>query len=500
MEKSYILSLDQGTTSSRAIIYNHKGELCAVAQKEYKQMFPKNINTSGASNWVEHDPFDILSSQISVATEVMMKFGVSPSDIIAAGITNQRETTIVWDKNTGKPVYNAIVWQDHRTSDYCEELKKEGWSEKIKEKTGLEIDSYFSATKLKWILDNVGGAREKALKGDLLFGTVDTWLIWNLSGGESHVTDITNASRTMLYNISTLSWDDELLKLFDIPASVLPQVKMNDEVFAYTSGNLMNVKIPIAGIAGDQQAAMFGQMCIEKGMAKNTYGTGCFLMMNTGSEMVNSQHKLLSTIAWNLNGQTTYALEGSVFIGGAVIQWLRDGLDFFKRTAEVEKLAMEVEDNGGVYFVPAFTGLGAPYWKQDAKALIYGINRATERSHIARAALESIAFQSMDVISAMEKDVGFKINKLRVDGGASANNLLMQFQSDMLANTVQRPEILETTSLGVAYMAGLNVGFWSSIDEIKQQWKLSREFKPQMHEEDRTNRIKSWKKVVSKSI
>lgn len=500
MEKSYILSLDQGTTSSRAIIYNHKGELCAVAQKEYRQIFPKNNNTSGASNWVEHDPFDILSSQISVATEVMMKFGVSPSDIIAAGITNQRETTIVWDKNTGKPVYNAIVWQDHRTSDYCEELKKEGWSEKIKEKTGLEIDSYFSATKLKWILDNVSGARQKALKGDLLFGTVDTWLIWNLSGGESHVTDITNASRTMLYNISNLSWDDDLLKLFDIPASVLPEVKMNDEVFAYTSGNLMNVKIPIAGIAGDQQAAMFGQMCIEKGMAKNTYGTGCFLMMNTGSEMVNSQHKLLSTIAWNLNNETTYALEGSVFIGGAVIQWLRDGLDFFKRTAEVEKLAMEVEDNGGVYFVPAFTGLGAPYWKQDAKALIYGINRGTERSHIARAALESIAFQSMDVISAMEKDVGFKINKLRVDGGASANNLLMQFQADMLASTVQRPEILETTSLGVAYMAGLNVGFWSSIDEIKQQWKLSREFKPQMHEEDRANRINSWKKVVSKSF
>ncbi len=493
MEKYFILSLDQGTTSSRAIIYDHKGEVCALAQKEYKQIFPRQ-------NWVEHNPMDILSSQFAVATEVITKYGITPENIVAAGITNQRETTIVWDKSTGKPVYNAIVWQDHRTSEYCNQLIEEGLSQMIKDKTGLEIDSYFSATKIKWILDNVSGARQKAENGDLLFGTVDSWLIWNLSGGKVHVTDITNASRTMLYNISTLSWDSDLLKLFDIPAGMLPVVKMNDEILAETSGNILNTKIPIAAVAGDQQAAMFGQMCLEKGMAKNTYGTGCFVMVNTGQEFVKSGQRMLSTIAWNLNGQTTYALEGSVFVGGAVIQWLRDGLELFKKTTDVEGLALSASDNGGVYFVPAFTGLGAPYWKQDAKAIIYGINRGTERSHIARAALESIAFQSNDVISAMEKDIGGKIKQLRVDGGASANNMLMQFQSDILNTVVQRPEILETTSLGVAYMAGLNTGFWSDLDEIKQYWKLSREFMPTMNDTKRGNLINSWGEVVLKSF
>ncbi len=492
-KESYILSLDQGTTSSRAIIYNHSGEVCAIAQKEYQQIFPK-------SNWVEHNPTDILSSQLSVAMEVITKFGISPNQIAAVGITNQRETTIVWDKNTGKPVYNAIVWQDHRTSDFCEKLKKEGNSEYVKEKTGLEIDAYFSATKIKWILDNVSGARQKANNGDLLFGTVDTWIIWNLTGGETHVTDVTNASRTMLFNIKSLKWDEDLLKLFDIPTLMLPKVKMNDEIFAKTSGKVLQTQIPIAAVAGDQQAALFGQMCIEKGMAKNTYGTGCFVMMNTGNKLAYSNHKLLSTIAWNIKGETTYALEGSVFVGGAVIQWLRDGLELFSKTKDVENLALQEDDNGGIYFIPAFTGLGAPHWQQNAQGLIYGINRGTTKGHFARAALESIAFQSHDVIKAMEKDTGVSIRNLRVDGGASANNTLMQFQSDILNANVERPKILETTSLGVAYMAGLNVGYWNSIDEIKQHWKLEREFVPEMSEINRESLIRNWDKVVKKSF
>jgi len=493
MENSYILSLDQGTTSSRAIIYNHKGEVCAMAQKEYPQIFPK-------PNWVEHNPADILSSQFSVATEVITKYGISPENIVATGITNQRETTIVWDRNSGKPVYNAIVWQDHRTSEYCHQLIAEGLSEMVKEKTGLEIDSYFSATKIRWILENVEGAKQKAKNGDLLFGTVDTWLIYNLSGRKIHVTDVTNASRTMLFNISSLNWDDDLLKLFGIPKSMLPEVKMNDEIFANTAGKILNTKIPIAAVAGDQQAAMFGQMCVEKGMAKNTYGTGCFMMLNTGDEFVRSKHKMLGTIAWNLGGKTTYALEGSVFVGGAVIQWLRDGLEMFKKTSDVEALVMKSMDNGGVYFVPAFTGLGAPYWKQDAKGLIYGINRGTTQSHIARAALESIAFQSYDVLSAMEKDIGEKINKLRVDGGASANNILMQFQSDILNTEVQRPEILETTSLGVAYMAGINVGFWNDIEEVKNHWQLSKQFSPGIESSKRNSLLSDWKNAVKRSF
>lgn len=493
MEKSYILSLDQGTTSSRAIIFNHKGEVCTIAQKEFPQIFPK-------TNWVEHDPTDILSSQLSVVTEAITKLGISPSQIVTAGITNQRETTIIWNRKTGKPIYNAIVWQDHRTSIFCEQLKKEGYSEYVKEKTGLEIDAYFSATKIKWILDNVLGARKKAENGDLIFGTVDTWLIWNLTGGKEHVTDVTNASRTLLFNIKTLKWDDDLLKLFNIPASMLPRVKMNDEIFAKSSGRLQNIPTHIAAVAGDQQAAMFGQMCTEKGMAKNTYGTGCFLMMNTGEELVYSNHSLLSTIAWNANGKTTYALEGSVFVGGAVIQWLRDGLELIKNNKDVERLAKTEIDNGGVYFVPAFTGLGAPHWQQNAEGLIYGISRGTSKGHIARAALESIAFQSFDVIKAMEKDTGVTIDSLRVDGGASANNLLMQFQADILNASVERPKVLETTSLGVAYMAGLNVGFWESIDEIKKQWKLNNEFSPSMEIRKRKSLTSKWNMVVKKSF
>lgn len=492
-KESYILSLDQGTTSSRAVIYNRKGEVCAIAQKEYQQIFPK-------SNWVEHDPADILSSQLSVATEVITKFGIYPAQLAAVGITNQRETTIVWDKNTGKPVYNAIVWQDHRTADYCDKLKKDGHSAFVKEKTGLEIDAYFSATKIKWILDNVSGSRQKAINGDLLFGTVDTWIIWNLTGGETHVTDVTNASRTLLFNIKTLQWDDDLLKMFDIPTSMLPIVKMNDEPFAKTSGKVLHTQIPISAVAGDQQAAMFGQMCTEKGMTKNTYGTGCFIMMNTGHEVVYSSHRLLSTIAWNIKGKTTYALEGSVFVGGAVVQWLRDGLGLFAKTKDVERLALQEKDNGGVYFVPAFTGLGAPHWQQNAQGLIYGISRGTTRGHIARAALESIAFQSYDVIKAMEKDTGISIQNLRVDGGASANNTLMQFQADILDANVERPKILETTSLGIAYMAGLNVGFWDDIDDIKQQWKLQREFVPTMSKASRESLTEKWSKVVRKSF
>lgn len=492
-KESYILSLDQGTTSSRAVIYNHKGEICAIAQKEYQQIFPK-------SNWVEHDPADILSSQLSVATEVITKFGIYPAQLAAVGITNQRETTIVWDKNTGKPVYNAIVWQDHRTADYCDKLKRDGHSAFVKEKTGLEIDAYFSATKIKWILDNVSGARQKAINGDLLFGTVDTWIIWNLSGGKTHVTDVTNASRTLLFNIKTLQWDDDLLKMFDIPESILPQIKMNDEVFAKTSGKVLQTQIPISAVAGDQQAAMFGQMCTEKGMAKNTYGTGCFMMMNTGHEVVYSSHRLLSTIAWNIKGKTTYALEGSVFVGGAVVQWLRDGLGLFAKTKDVERLALQEKDNGGVYFVPAFTGLGAPHWQQNAQGMIYGISRGTTKGHIARAALESIAFQSYDVIKAMEKDTGISIQNLRVDGGASANNTLMQFQADLLNANVERPTILETTSLGIAYMAGLNVGFWDDIDDIKQQWKLEREFVPSMDDRTRTSLSNAWDRIVKKSF
>ena len=492
MNQQYILSLDQGTTSSRAIIYNEHGEICSIAQKEYKQIYPQ-------PGWVEHNPMDIWSSQIGVASEVIAKFGVQPEDIAAIGISNQRETTIIWDRATGKPVYNAIVWQDHRTAEVCDELKRSGYSELVKQKTGLEIDAYFSATKIKWILDNVRGVRRRANKGELAFGTVDTWLVWNLTHGRKHITDVTNASRTMLFNISTLQWDSELLKIFDIPAELLPEVYPNDKVIAKSTASVLNSEIPIAGLIGDQQAALFGQMCIEKGMAKNTYGTGCFLMMNIGSRPIMSSNRLITTIAWQLGDKLTYALEGSVFVGGAVVQWLRDELDFFEETVEVEGMVKGVKDNNGVYFVPAFTGLGAPYWNQHATGIITGITRGTKKEHIARAALESIAYQSYDVFNAMEQDMGMKIKSIRVDGGASANNFLMQFQADTLQKTVQRPAILETTSLGAAYLAGLNTGYWKDIPELAKQWTMERKFNPKMDKKLVKQYLTNWHQAVHKT-
>ncbi len=492
MAEKYILSLDQGTTSSRAIIYDTQGKICSVAQKEYRQIFPH-------PGWVEHNPMDIWSSQIGVASEVIAKYGIRPGQVMAIGITNQRETAMIWERSTGKPVHNAIVWQDHRTASMCEELKKDGYGELVKQKTGLEVDAYFSATKIKWILDNIRGLRRRAAKGELAFGTVDTWLLWNLTNGRKHVTDVTNASRTMLFNISTLMWDEELLKLFDIPVELLPEVVANDKIIANSTASVLNSEIPIASLIGDQQSALFGQMCIEKGMAKNTYGTGCFLMMNIGDRPVMSSNRLLTTLAWKLGNSSTYALEGSVFVGGAAIQWLRDEMGFFKETAEVERLAASVPDNNGVYFVPAFTGLGAPYWKQQAQGIITGITRGTSRAHIARAALESVAYQSYDVFHAMEQDIGVKLKSIRVDGGASANNFMMQFQSDILQKTVQRPEILETTSLGAAYLAGLNVGYWKDIPELMKHWVLERKFNPKMDKKLVKMYLENWHRAVHKT-
>ena len=470
MEK-YILAFDAGTTSSRAIVFNHKGESCAVAQKEFTQIFPQ-------SGWVEHDPREIWSSQAAVAAEAITKIGINGSNIAGIGITNQRETTIVWDRKTGDPVYNAIVWQDRRTSEYCDNLKNEGLLPYIRHKTGLVVDAYFSATKIKWILDTVPGARAKAEKGELAFGTVDTWLIWQLTRGEVHATDVSNASRTMLFNIHTLQWDDDLLKLFNIPMSILPDVRESSVVYGYTTSTLFATRIPISGIAGDQQAALFGQMCIEKGMVKNTYGTGCFILMNTGEQPVASKNNLVTTIAWKVGGRTDYALEGSIFVAGAIVQWLRDGLNIIRSSAEIEELATSVPDSGDVYFVPALTGLGAPYWDQYARGAIVGISRGTTAAHIARAAIEGIAYQTMDVINAMILDAGVGLKELRVDGGASKNNLLMQFQANVLSQTVIRPQTTETTALGAAYLAGLGVGFWSTIDEIKKQWSVDRKFEP----------------------
>lgn len=489
MSQKYILSLDQGTTSSRAIIYNVNGEICSVAQKEYRQIYPQ-------PGWVEHNPMDIWSSQIGVASEVIAKFSIQSDEIAAIGITNQRETTVIWDRATGIPVYNAIVWQDHRTAGICDEFKKNGYSELVKQKTGLEIDAYFSATKIKWILDNVKGVRRRAIKGELAFGTVDSWLVWKLTRGQMHVTDVTNASRTMLFNISTLKWDEELLKLFDIPIELMPDVNPNDQVVATCTASVLNSEIPIAGLIGDQQAALFGQMCVEKGMAKNTYGTGCFLMMNIGNRPIVSSNRLITTIAWQLGNKPTYALEGSVFVGGAVVQWLRDELDFFEDTVDVELMAKKVKDNDGVYFVPAFTGLGAPYWNQYAKGIITGITRGTKKEHIARAALESIAYQSYDVFNAMEQDIGFKIKNIRVDGGASSNNFLMQFQSDILQKTIQRPKILETTSLGAAYLAGLNTGYWKDIPELTKQWSLEKKFNPKMDKKQVRLYLDNWHRAI----
>lgn len=490
--KKYILALDQGTTSSRAIVFDSMGLPVASARKEFTQVFP-------APGWVEHNPDEIWSTQAGVAVEALARAGIDSTQIAAVGITNQRETTVVWNRKTGRPVCNAIVWQDRRTSDYCDRLKNDGLGDLIREKTGLIVDAYFSATKLTWILDNVAGARKMAENGELAFGTVDSWLIWNLTGGRLHITDVSNASRTMLFNIHSLEWDEELLRLFSIPAAILPDVRSSSELYGLTSGTFTK-PVPIGGIAGDQQAALFGQMCIERGMVKNTYGTGCFMMMNTGTTPVVSASRLLTTVAWRIGERTDYALEGSIFIAGAVVQWLRDGLGIIKDSADVEKLAGEVHSSDGVYLVPAFAGLGAPYWNQHARGIITGLTRGSTSSHIARAALEGIAFQAYDVLLAMQNDSGLKINELRVDGGATANNLLMQFQSDILMSDVVRPGITETTALGAAYLAGLASGYWSSIDSIREQWQIERRFFPSMDPEARERLLNGWNRAVNATI
>lgn len=488
MEK-YILSFDQGTTSSRAIVFEKNGSIKSVAQKEFTQIFPQ-------PGWVEHDANEIWSTQLGVAAEAVSQAGLSIKNIAAIGITNQRETTVVWDKVTGVPIYNAIVWQDRRTATFCDHLKSQGYLQPIQRKTGLIVDAYFSATKLKWILDNVKGARARAENGDLLFGTIDSWLLWKLTNGLVHATDVSNASRTMLFNIHTLDWDEELLALMDIPRAVLPTVKSSSEVYGYTQNILTAENIPVAGIAGDQQAALFGQMCIQPGMVKNTYGTGCFMLMNTGEQPVYSTNNLLTTIAWQINGVTQYALEGSVFIAGAVVQWLRDGMQMIRTSAEVESLATQVESTDGVYLVPAFAGLGAPYWNQHARGTITGITRGTSSAHIARAALESVAYQTMDVVNAMQSDSGITVKELRVDGGATANNFLMQFQGDILNTKVIRPKVTETTALGAAYLAGLAVGYWESMDDIKSQWQVDQIFEPAITEERRKELSGEWHRAI----
>ena len=491
--KQYILALDQGTSSSRAIVFDERGTTCAVAQREFRQIFPK-------SGWVEHDPHEIWSSQASVIAEAITMMDINGLNLAGIGITNQRETTIVWDSDTEEPVYNAIVWQDRRTSDYCDELKNQGLTDMIRQKTGLIIDAYFSATKIKWILDNVPGARKRAEMGKLMFGTVDTWLIWRLTRGEVHVTDVSNASRTMLFNIHTLDWDQELLDLFKIPRSMMPEVKSSSEVYGHTKTTIFAHKVPISGIAGDQQAALFGQMCTEPGMVKNTYGTGCFLLMNSGEKPILSQNNLLTTVAWKIGDKVNYALEGSIFVGGSVVQWLRDGLGVIHSSSEVEELASRVPDTNGVYFVPALTGLGAPWWDQYARGTIIGISRGTTTAHIARAALEGIAFQTMDITAAMSRDAGIPLKELKVDGGASRNNLLMQFQADILGTKVIRPQIVETTAMGAAYLAGLAVGYWSSIDEIRKQWQIDRVFEPTMEEEKVTAAKAGWEDAVKRTL
>ena len=473
MRNAYILALDQGTTSSRAIVFDHNGNAVATCQKEFPQYFPK-------PGWVEHNPIEIWASQSAVMAEAVASLGSSGSAICGIGITNQRETTLVWDAATGRPVHNAIVWQDRRTAAYCEELKAQGLSEWIRSKTGLLIDAYFSATKVKWILDNVPGVRERAEKGELRFGTVDSWLVWNLTRGQVHVTDVSNASRTLLFNIHTLQWDNELLDLFGIPASMLPKVCSSSEVYGCTHASILGDCVPIAGIAGDQQAALFGQMCVEPGSVKSTYGTGSFLLMNSGAQPMDSQNNLLTTVAWKIGDRVDYALEGSIFVAGSVVQWLRDGLGIIRSSAEVEALAASVPDTDGVVFVPALTGLGAPYWDPEAKGSLFGITRGTTAAHIARAALEGIAFQTMDIVASMEKDAGVPLQSLKVDGGASRNNLLMQFQADLLGVDVVRPNTTETTALGAAFLAGLATGFWSGIDELKSVWQTERLFHPTM--------------------
>ena len=491
MEK-YILSLDAGTTSNRAILFDHSGQIIASAQQEFEQIYPQ-------AGWVEHNATTIWETQLAVLKQVIQKAGIEPNQVAAIGITNQRETTVVWNRETGEPICNAIVWQDRRTAQYCDELKSRGMEQTIAEKTGLVIDAYFSGTKLKWILDNVEHAREMAAAGKLAFGTVDSWLVWKLTGGKTHITDVSNASRTLMYNIHTLDWDDELLRVLEVPKSVLPEVKASSEVYGSTTEDLLGAEIPIAGIAGDQQAALFGQMCIEEGMVKNTYGTGCFVVMNTGTKPIASKHKLLSTIGWQIGDQVTYALEGSIFIGGAVVQWLRDQLGIIKSSSEIEGLARQVPDNGGVVFVQGFVGLGAPHWDQYATGAIIGLTRGTGKAHIARAALEAIAFRSMEVLETMVKDSGIKLNELRVDGGAAVNDLLMQIQADSISTTVVRPKITETTALGAAYLAGLAVGYWSSIDELKKQWHADKKFMPEQNSAAIEKTIRNWNKAVERS-
>jgi glycerol kinase len=487
--ENYILALDQGTTSCRALIFDRKGTIVSSAQKEFNQHFPK-------SGWVEHDALEIWETQLEMMKEAMEAKNISAASIAGIGITNQRETVVIWNKYTGTPVYNAIVWQDKRTAAYCDSLKKEGLSPLIREKTGLVIDAYFSGTKVKWILDHVEGAREKAEAGDLLMGTIDSWLIWKLTEGNLHITDVTNASRTLFFNINTLAWDQELLNLFNVPAAMLPAVKASSEVYGQTTGKWLGEEIPISGIAGDQQAALFGQMCLKPGMVKNTYGTGCFMLMNIGDTPIISKNNLLTSVGWQINGKTQYILEGSIFIAGAVVQWLRDSLKIIDSSGEVEKLACTVESSDGVYFVPAFAGLGAPHWNQHAKGSIFGLTRGSSYAHIARAAIESIAYQTMDVLKAMEADAGITIRELRVDGGATVNNLLMQFQADVLNTVAVRPKVVETTVMGAAFLAGLAVGFWSGLEEIEALWESERRFVPVENRETVEEGIKGWYRAI----
>jgi glycerol kinase len=487
-----ILALDQGTTSSRAIVFDHAGAILAAAQQEFRQFYPQ-------SGWVEHDSREIWESQLATSREALARAGLGPGDVAAIGITNQRETTIVWDRKTGAPVHNAIVWQDRRTAGFCDELKRAGQAELIRSKTGLVIDAYFSGSKLRWILDNVPGVRERARRGELAFGTVDTWLLWNLTGGALHITDPSNASRTMLLNLHTGDWDDELLRLFDVPRELLPRVCSSSEIYGETAPNLFGAPIRLGGIAGDQQAALFGQNCFSRGLAKNTYGTGCFMLMNIGPEPAPSKHQLITTVAWQANGRTDFALEGSVFIAGAAVQWLRDGLGLIKSSAEIETLAATVPDSGGVYLVPAFAGLGAPHWDQYARGTITGITRGTTAAHFARAALEGIAFQVADILEVMKQDSAIAMNELRVDGGACANNLLMQFQADLLQVPVVRPKIIESTALGAAYLAGLATGFWKNLDEVHRTWQVDRAFEPQMNSDQVAHRRRRWAEALKRA-
>ncbi|MCI5622420.1 MULTISPECIES: glycerol kinase GlpK [Anaerostipes] len=493
MEHKYMMALDAGTTSSRCVLFNEKGEICSMAQQEFTQYFPK-------PGWVEHDPVEIWETQKKVMIYAVEKIGIEAEDVVGIGITNQRETTILWDRNTGQPIYNAIVWQCRRTSGYCDQLKNQGLEEMIQRKTGLPIDAYFSGTKIKWILDHVEGAREKAQKGDILFGTVETWLIWNLTGGKVHVTDYTNAARTMIFNINDLCWDEEILKILDIPKEILPEVVSCSEIYGYLDKDIMSCEIPIAGAAGDQQAALFGQTCFEPGEAKNTYGTGCFMLMNTGKMPVNSKNGLITTIACGMDGKIDYALEGSIFVAGAAIQWLRDELGLFEKASESEAMAVSVPDTNGCYVVPAFTGLGAPYWDQYARGSIQGLTRGVNKKHIVRATLEALAYQTLDVLKAMEEDSGIHLESLKVDGGACANNFLMQFQSDMINAPVHRPECVETTAMGAAYLAGLAVGYWKDKDEIKKNWKLDQIFQPDMEDTIRSEKLTGWQKAVKRSL